>query len=293
MLAQLASAQARSSDTAAYTTELSARWSRKRRNPTVRPRRGFAATAATSRLKLRSSSATRSAGSTAREIEQVASEGRWTRDGRYELHIVGYRSQNIGVPYSTLSIVRAWTVPSLYGERLSLGAYFAMTQPTRHHRRGASVRRRPGALLQVFGWRYRHRPARRVAQRSDRASSRPAGRSRRHALGRVRRRDRSRRRSASDRANARAIPHGRRRESARRSLRTSDGRCRGRVCRVRQRGGRRQILAARVAAHRVSGRASRSLGQARPVFRHRVEHRRHRRQRLVERRRRIPPRLAA
>jgi hypothetical protein len=39
---------------------------------------------------------------------------------------VGYRSQNIGVPYSTLSIIRAWTVPTLYGERLSLGAYFAM-----------------------------------------------------------------------------------------------------------------------------------------------------------------------
>ena len=29
------------------------------------------------------------------------------------------------MPYSTLSMVRAWTVPSLYGERLSLGAYFA------------------------------------------------------------------------------------------------------------------------------------------------------------------------
>ena len=59
------------------------------------------------------------------EIEQIASEGRWSRDGRYELHILGYRSQNVGVPYSTLTIVRAWTVPTLYGERLSLGAYFA------------------------------------------------------------------------------------------------------------------------------------------------------------------------
>jgi len=52
------------------------------------------------------------------EIEQIASEGRWSRDGRYELHILGYRSQNVGVPYSALSIVRAWTVPTLYGERL-------------------------------------------------------------------------------------------------------------------------------------------------------------------------------
>ena len=58
------------------------------------------------------------------EIEQIASEGRWSRNGRYELHIIGYRSQNIGVPYSTMSIIRGWTVPTLYGERLSLGAYF-------------------------------------------------------------------------------------------------------------------------------------------------------------------------
>ena len=59
------------------------------------------------------------------EIEQIASEGRWSRSGRYELHIVGYRSQNIGVPYSTMTMVRGWTVPTLYGERLSLGVYFA------------------------------------------------------------------------------------------------------------------------------------------------------------------------
>jgi len=59
------------------------------------------------------------------EIEQIASDGRWWRDGRYELHIIGYRAQNIGVPYSTMSIIRAWTVPTLYGERLSLGVYFA------------------------------------------------------------------------------------------------------------------------------------------------------------------------
>jgi hypothetical protein len=58
------------------------------------------------------------------EVEQMATAAKWDRGGRYDLHIVGYRSQSVGVPYSTLSIVRAWTVPSLYGERLSLGAYF-------------------------------------------------------------------------------------------------------------------------------------------------------------------------
>lgn len=60
------------------------------------------------------------------EIEQLATRATWNRNaGAYDLHIIGYRSQSVGVPYSTLSIVRGWTVPSLYGERLSMGAYFA------------------------------------------------------------------------------------------------------------------------------------------------------------------------
>lgn len=58
------------------------------------------------------------------QIEQIASDATWARNDGYDLHIVGYRSQNIGVPYSTLTFVRAWTVPTLYGERLALGAYF-------------------------------------------------------------------------------------------------------------------------------------------------------------------------
>lgn len=58
------------------------------------------------------------------EVEQFATRATWRRDGRYDLHVVGYRAQSVGVPYSTLSIVRGWTVPTLYGERLSLGAYF-------------------------------------------------------------------------------------------------------------------------------------------------------------------------
>ncbi len=58
-------------------------------------------------------------------VEQFATAATWDRGGRYNLHIIGYRSQSVGVPYSTLTIVRAWTVPSLYGDRLSLGAYFA------------------------------------------------------------------------------------------------------------------------------------------------------------------------
>jgi hypothetical protein len=62
------------------------------------------------------------------QIEQIATDARWTRQRRYDLHVIGYRSQNIGVPYSTLSFVRAWTVPTLYGDRLSLGAYFSSSR---------------------------------------------------------------------------------------------------------------------------------------------------------------------
>jgi hypothetical protein len=62
------------------------------------------------------------------QTEQFATNAQWTREGRYDLHIVGYRAQSVGVPYSALSIVRGWTVPSLYGNRLSLGAYFNSTR---------------------------------------------------------------------------------------------------------------------------------------------------------------------
>jgi len=62
------------------------------------------------------------------EVEQLATDALWTRGDRYDLHIVGYRAQNIGVPYSTLSLVRGWTLPTLYGDRLSLGAYFARSR---------------------------------------------------------------------------------------------------------------------------------------------------------------------
>ena len=61
----------------------------------------------------------------AAEVEQLAANASWARGGVYDLHVVGYRSQSVGVPYSILSIVRAWTVPSLYGNRLALGAYFS------------------------------------------------------------------------------------------------------------------------------------------------------------------------
>jgi hypothetical protein len=63
----------------------------------------------------------------AAQIEQLAAAAGWRRSGLYDLHVVGYRSQSVGVPYSALSIVRGWTIPSLYGDRLRLGATFGRT----------------------------------------------------------------------------------------------------------------------------------------------------------------------
>ena len=57
----------------------------------------------------------------AAQIEQLSSKVKWTRDGSYDMHVVGYRSQSLGAPVSSLSFVQGWTEPSLYGDRLQLG----------------------------------------------------------------------------------------------------------------------------------------------------------------------------
>ncbi|MDQ6830908.1 MAG: hypothetical protein M3081_18750 [Gemmatimonadota bacterium] len=55
------------------------------------------------------------------QIEQTANEVTWWRDGSYEQRIVGYRARMLGPSVSLLSNIRfAWTVPSLYGNRISL-----------------------------------------------------------------------------------------------------------------------------------------------------------------------------
>ena len=57
----------------------------------------------------------------AAQIEQLASAIAWQRSGAYDMHVVGYRMQTLGSPVSTLSFVRGWTEPTLYGERLRIG----------------------------------------------------------------------------------------------------------------------------------------------------------------------------
>lgn len=67
----------------------------------------------------------------AAQIEQLASSVEWTRGGAYAMRIVGYRQQNLGSVFSALSFLRGWTEPSLYGERLRLGALVGDTSARR------------------------------------------------------------------------------------------------------------------------------------------------------------------
>ena len=69
------------------------------------------------------------------QTEQLSSSVQWARGGDYDMRVVGYRSQGIGVPYSALTFVQSWTEPSLFGERLRLGVGFgAATDSTRERR---------------------------------------------------------------------------------------------------------------------------------------------------------------
>ena len=55
------------------------------------------------------------------QVEQLAARAAWERDGRYDVHVVGYRAQTMGNPYSALTFTRMYSVPTLYGERLVAG----------------------------------------------------------------------------------------------------------------------------------------------------------------------------
>jgi hypothetical protein len=55
------------------------------------------------------------------QVEQVASESRWLRNGAYDQHVVGYRAQMSTLTFSMLAVMhRAWTVPVLYGNRINV-----------------------------------------------------------------------------------------------------------------------------------------------------------------------------
>jgi hypothetical protein len=72
------------------------------------------------------------------QVEQVAMNGAWRRGADYDLRVVGYRSQTVGVPYSALSIARSWTVPYLYGDRLTLGVDVGQSGSSAKQRKGGA-----------------------------------------------------------------------------------------------------------------------------------------------------------
>jgi hypothetical protein len=78
-------------------------------------------------------------------VEQAASIVRWQRTGQYEQRVVGYRSQSVGVTISAVGLFRqAWTVPILYGNRITL--LFGQPDSTR---RDSPGRRRQNVRVAV------------------------------------------------------------------------------------------------------------------------------------------------
>lgn len=76
-------------------------------------------------------------------VEQTASVVRWSRGGEFEQHVIGYRTQSVGLTLSALGLFRdPWTVPVLYGNRITL----LFGQPDTTHRRGTRRRRQTASL---------------------------------------------------------------------------------------------------------------------------------------------------
>lgn len=55
------------------------------------------------------------------QVEQLGGTATWSALNGYEAHVQGYRSQSAGFPVSMLEIVRGWSLPMLYGQRLLIG----------------------------------------------------------------------------------------------------------------------------------------------------------------------------
>src|SRR5882762_8221226 len=74
------------------------------------------------------------------QIEQLGGVARWSRDSGYDVHITGYRTQSAGgFPASVLGILRSWTVPMLYGDRMPVGVEFDLDSNAVVARQGAKL----------------------------------------------------------------------------------------------------------------------------------------------------------
>jgi hypothetical protein len=77
------------------------------------------------------------------QVEQLGGIGRWNPDSGFTAHILGYRAQSTGVPISLAALIRNWTIPMLYGQRLLLGLDFSTPpeeQPVRVGQRRDTLR---------------------------------------------------------------------------------------------------------------------------------------------------------
>ena len=85
------------------------------------------------------------------QVEQLGGHVRWKPDSGFFTYIDGYRTQSTGFPISMAGMIRNWTLPMLYGQRLSLGLDFSVppeegttkNRQRRHHSCHPSVRDRP------------------------------------------------------------------------------------------------------------------------------------------------------
>jgi hypothetical protein len=60
------------------------------------------------------------------QVEQMGGHVRWRPDSGFFTHVEGYRTQSTGFPISMVGVIRNWTVPMLYGQRLLLGLDFSV-----------------------------------------------------------------------------------------------------------------------------------------------------------------------
>ena len=71
------------------------------------------------------------------QIEQLGSTATWSRDSGYDAHVIGYRTQSAGgFPMSVVGLLKAWTLPMLYGERLPVGVELSVDSTTVAGRQG-------------------------------------------------------------------------------------------------------------------------------------------------------------
>lgn len=85
------------------------------------------------------------------QVEQLAARADWERSGRYDLHVVGYRAQSLGTPYSALTFTRMYSVPTLYGDRLYIGMNDGLARTPRDSaRRRKQIQRDSAAGLPPY-----------------------------------------------------------------------------------------------------------------------------------------------